>query len=69
MTINITEKIQTLRDNRTRLEAMVLSAVHDLLQLDLENTYFLLKRPDFVQLLERDMRNFNESVRDITESE
>ena len=37
-------------------------------QFDLEDTYFLLKRPDFVQLLERDMRNFNESVRDITES-
>lgn len=32
-------------------------------QFDLENTYFLSKRPDFVQLLEQDMRNFNEYVR------
>lgn len=34
MAINITEKIQTLRDTRTMLEAMVLTAVYDLLQLD-----------------------------------
>lgn len=34
-------------------------------QFDLENTYFLSKRPDFVQLLEQDMRNFKEYVRAI----
>lgn len=28
-------------------------------QFDLENTYFLSTRPDFVLLLEQDMRNFN----------
>jgi hypothetical protein len=34
-------------------------------QFDLENTYFLSKRPDFVRLLEQDMRSFNEYVRAI----
>jgi hypothetical protein len=38
-------------------------------QFDLENTYFLSERPDFVKLLEQDMRNFNEYVRAMKESE
>lgn len=38
-------------------------------QFDLENTYFLSKRPDFVILLEQDMRNFNEYVRAIKKTE
>ena len=40
MAINITEKIQTLRDTRTMLEAMVLTAVYDLLQLDKDDARF-----------------------------
>ena len=38
-------------------------------QFDLEDTYFLSTHPHFVQLLEKDMRNFNEYVRAIKESE
>ena len=40
MAISITEKIQTLRDTRTMLEAMVLTAVYDLLQLDKDDARF-----------------------------
>lgn len=32
-------------------------------QFELENTYFLSKRPDFVKLLELDMRNLDEMLR------
>ncbi len=40
MAISITEKIQTLRDTRTMLEAMVLTAVYDLLQLETKDAKF-----------------------------